>query len=108
VPFIDACIAKSPDTRLITYAADTGEAVVTVRMQGDGQSIDCTVPNDAPEAQHAIVSPRREEFRAAGENEALFMRGSGGPNPGGECFEAPEVRSASGELLGWMLDPMGC
>lgn len=108
LPQIDACIAKSPETTWITYAADTGEALVTVRMQGNGQSVDCTVPNDDGDPEYAEIAPRREAFRPAGDNEAIFVRGSSGPNPGGECYDAPEVRSASGELIGWMMDPQGC
>jgi hypothetical protein len=42
-----------------------------------------------------------------GENAAIFERGPG-QNPGGECYEAPEVRDANGLLIGWMLDPQGC
>jgi hypothetical protein len=108
LPQIDACIANSPETTWISYAADTGEGLVTVRMQGHGRGVDCTVPNDSADPQHATISPRRAEFRPAGDGEALFVRGSSGPNPGGECMEAPEVRGANGELLGWMMDPMGC
>lgn len=108
MPQIDACIAQSPETRWVTYAADTGEALVTVRLQGVGPSVDCTVPNDDADPRHATIAPRREDFRPPGDNEALFVRGEGGENPGGECYEAPEVRGANGELLGWMMDPLGC
>jgi hypothetical protein len=105
MPYIDACIAKSPETRWVTYAGDTGEALITVRLQSGASSVDCTIPSDDPD--NAQVSQRREDLRIAGEGAAIFVRGPG-ENPGGECYDAPEVRAANGEMLGWMMDPMGC
>ncbi len=102
MPAIDACVAASPETRWVTYAGERGEGRVIVRMEGEAGPVDCTVANGA-----ASVSPRRDDLNIASENEAIFVRGPG-ENPGGECYDAPEVRSASGELLGWMADPQGC
>jgi len=107
LPFIDACIAKSPETRTVTYAAATGEALVTVRLIGAAGAVDCTVPDDDPAPAHAVIAPRRDEWTPEGENAAIFVRGPGA-NPGGECYEAPEVRDANGVMVGWMLDPEGC
>lgn len=105
MPYIDACLAKSPQTRTITYAGtDVGEGV-TVRMLGAEVQNDCVVPHD--DLAGASVAQRGEAPRIPGESTAVFVRGPG-ENPGGECYDAPEVRSTSGELLGWMLDPMGC
>jgi len=106
IPFIDACLTHAPDSRWVSYAGDTGEALVTVRLSGSGGSFDCTVPNDDPSATYARLTPRQGPS-IAGENEAIFVRAPGS-NPGGECYEAPEVRSADGALLGWMADPEGC
>ncbi|MBL8546532.1 MAG: hypothetical protein JNL81_08705 [Hyphomonadaceae bacterium] len=107
LPFIDACIAKSPETRTITYAAATGEALVAVRLSGAGGAVDCTVPDHDPSPTYAQISPRRENWAPESENTAIFVRGPG-ENPGGECYEAPEVRDANGAVVGWMLDPEGC
>jgi hypothetical protein len=103
IPQIDACIAASPSTRMVSYAARNGDDEVTVYLQGSPVFVECKVRNG-----QATVTPAPDPSPIAGVGEALFVRGSGGENPGGECFEAPEVRNANGELLGWMLDPMGC
>lgn len=106
LPFIDACIARSPDTRTISFAAPTGEALVTVRLSGPNGDIDCTVPGDDPTPTNVVIAPRRAEWQPSGEG-AFFVRGPG-DNPGGECYEAPEARAPDGELIGWWLDPEGC
>ncbi len=110
MPEIDACIADARGARWVTYAGEY-QGVTLVRVQGDGQSFDCrisqsTTSNGQP-VYIADVRPREEGMAVAGDGEALFVRGSG-ENPGGECYDAPEVKRASGELLGWMMDPMGC
>lgn len=107
LPYIDACIARTPETRWVSFAAPTGEALVTVRLLGDGGGFDCTVPDDDPTPTHAVITHRRESWEVEGEGSAIFVRGPG-ENPGGECYEAPEVRDATGALLGWMADPEGC
>ena len=87
----------------MSYAGRNGEDVI-VRLQGDNRFVECTVSGGA-----ATVAPRGDNARAiAGDGEALFVRGASGPNPGGECYDAPVVRGANGEQLGWMMDPMGC
>lgn len=102
MPQIDACIAASPTTRWVTYAGDIGEEGLTVRMVGGEGAIDC-----AARASGAVIAPRRADLHVPGERTAIFVRGPG-DQPGGECYEADEVRSANGELLGWMADPLGC
>jgi hypothetical protein len=105
LPQIDACIAASPQTTWVTFAGHGDEGDVWVRLQGNGRQVDCQTTIDV--SQPSIL-PRLADLGIAGDGEAIFVRGSSGPNPGGECYEAPEVRSASGELLGWMMDPQGC
>lgn len=100
LPQIDACLAKSPETRQISYAGANGGGTL-VRMQGDNP-VDCRVSSGV-----ATVGPRNESLTVPGDGEVIFMRGPG-ENPGGECYTAPEVRDASGAVLGWMLDPEGC
>ncbi len=104
MPYIDACIAKSPGTRWVGYARRDGDNV-TVRMRGENGDQDCVAAYGNP--QSATSQQRSETLRVPGEAVAIFVRGPG-TQPGGECYDAPEVRNASGELIGWMADPMGC
>jgi hypothetical protein len=103
LPAIDACIAKAPENRTVTYAAPD-HAGLLVRIDGEEGELDCRVDADGSNARISRSDP---ELIVAGDGEAIFVRGPG-ENPGGECYEAPEVRDASGGLLGWMLDPAGC
>lgn len=107
LPFIDACLAKSPDTRWISYAGRTGEGLVMVRMSGGAGEFDCTVPDDDPSAERALVTAHRDDLHIDGEGAAIFVRAPG-ENPGGACYTAPEVRDGNGVLVGWMADPEGC
>mgnify|MGYP002788753536 FL=1 len=105
MPQIDACIARSPETRWVNYAGVQADGNMLVRLSA-GDAFDCTVtPGMTPEVMS--FGPRSETLTVATEGAAIFVRGPG-ENPGGECYEAPEVRSADGEVLGWMMDPMGC
>ena len=105
MPQIDACIARSPQTRWVSYAGVQADGNILVRLSG-GDAFDCTVAyGSAPEVMS--FGQRSETLRVASDGAALFVRGPG-ENPGGECYEAPEVRGANDELLGWMMDPMGC
>ncbi|MGE0596984.1 MAG: hypothetical protein AB7P07_11485 [Hyphomonadaceae bacterium] len=107
LPAIDACIVQSPTTRRVTYAALGDGAQVFVRLHGeDAPPADCTAPL-APNGAAARVTARDALRRIGGEGDAIFVRAPG-ENPGGECYEAPEVRAADGALLGWMDDPLGC
>lgn len=101
LPLIDACLALAPDRRVITInpASD-----ITLRLSGEAGDLDCVVPDDDPNPSRASVLPA---LNAPPEDAIQFVRAPG-ENPGGECYVAPEVRNASGELLGWTLDPDGC
>jgi hypothetical protein len=105
LPYIDACIAKTPGTRWVSYAGPTAEGEIGVRLLGDAGGYDCRAPTGDPAATRSM--PRAEALEIDGEGAAIFVRGPG-ENPGGECYEAPEVRGPDGELLGWMADPEGC
>ncbi len=100
MPQIDACLAKSPSTRQISFAGQYRGAVL-VRMQGE-TTVDCRVADGL-----ATIAPHDDALNPPGDGEALFVRAPG-ENPGGECYEAPEVRDANGAVLGWMLDTEGC
>jgi hypothetical protein len=106
LPAIDACLSVSPRTRRVTYAALEENGRALVRMHGEGAPpVDCRAPLTS--GGPAIVTPTDPNLRIGGEGDAIFVRAPG-QNPGGECYEAPEVRAADGALLGWMDDPLGC
>lgn len=104
LPYIDACIATSPDTRQVSYARRDGD-LVRVRLQGEVAFKDCSANFGTP--QSATTQTMSETLKLPGDGAPIFVRGPG-VNPGGVCYDAPEVRDAEGELLGWMLDPEGC
>ncbi len=102
MPQIDACIAQAPSSRMVTYAGPQDGATL-VRLRGEGGAFDCRVAI----AGVVVKTNRSESLRVASEDRAIFMRGPG-ENPGGECYQAPEVYGPNGALLGWMIDPEGC
>jgi hypothetical protein len=101
LPLIDACLSLSPAARTVTIDPDS---TTSVRLSGETGSVDCAIPEDAADPSAASILPALNDPPA---NPILFVRAPG-ENPGGECYEAPEVLSDSGELLGWTLDPEGC
>jgi len=107
LPYIDACIARSPETRTVSYAGMLDSESVVVRIGGAAGEFQCTVPMADPVAANAVVARDDETLTFEGEGSALFVRGPG-ENPGGECYEAEEVRNADGEVIGWWADPEGC
>jgi hypothetical protein len=107
LPYIDACIAKSPETRWVSYAGLLDDESVVVRIGGAAGQFQCTVPTADPTAANAVIVQDDETVAFEGEGSAIFVRGPG-ENPGGECYEAPEVLNADGEVIGWMADPAGC
>jgi hypothetical protein len=98
---IDACLRLAPDMRTVTIDPQSS---TSVRLSGESGSSDCVVPNDTADPSAASILPALGD---AAPNAIVFVRAPG-ENPGGECYEAPEVRSDGGELLGWTLDPDGC
>ena len=106
LPAIDACLALSPNTRSVTYAALDANDQVFVRLRGEEAPVDCVAPL-TPNGAAARITARDASRRIGGDGDAIFVRAPG-QNPGGECYEAPEVHAANGVLLGWMDDPLGC
>ncbi|MBX3430866.1 MAG: hypothetical protein KF779_14885 [Hyphomonadaceae bacterium] len=98
---IDACLTLAPDRRVVTINT---EASRTLRLSGEAGDVDCVVPDDATDPANATVLPALDEPSA----DAIQFVRAPGENPGGECYQAPEVRDARGQLLGWVLDPEGC
>jgi hypothetical protein len=105
---IDACIAAKPSLRTITYASELPDGSVLVRVRDGDDMQDCRV-----EGGRATHSTRDESLALATDNAAVLLRARPGEteNPGGECYEAPEALvhgHSLSEMVGWMLDPMGC
>ncbi|MEZ5960863.1 MAG: hypothetical protein R3C30_10635 [Hyphomonadaceae bacterium] len=98
---IDACLALAPDRRIVTINPASS---LTLRLSGEAGALDCAVPDDDPDPARATVLPALNDPPS---DAILFVRAPG-ENPGGECYQAPEVRNERGELLGWTLDPEGC
>jgi hypothetical protein len=107
LPYIDACIAKSPATRWVSYAGLLNDREVAVRLGGAPGEFVCTVSMAEPTPANAAIVPDDEDIAFEGEGSAIFVRGPG-ENPGGECYQAEEVLNASGEVIGWWADPHGC
>ena len=86
--------------------AGPGPDGVLVRLVADGGGYDCSMASGVTTTTSA---PRNETLLMASEHTTTFYRAfDGAENPGGECYEAAEVHGANNELLGWMMDPMGC
>lgn len=101
LPLIDACLALLPDQRSVII--DPGLRA-SLRLGGETGPVDCVLADASDDPANATILPALEDLPA---DAVHFIRGPG-ENPGGECYEAPEVRGADGELLGWVLDPEGC
>jgi len=107
LPYIDACIAKSPETRWVSYAGLLDDESVVVRIGGAAGEFQCTVSTADPSAANAVIAMDDETVAFEGEGSAIFVRGPG-ENPGGECYQADEVLNANGDVIGWWADPHGC
>lgn len=101
LPLIDACLAQAPDRHVVTIDP---AARRTLRLSGEAGDVDCVVPDDNDDPANATVLPALDDPPA----DAIQFVRAPGENPGGECYQAPEVRGADGALLGWVLDPEGC
>ena len=105
MPVIDACLKASGGQPPVVYAAASAPNAGFALLAGSDEEplLGCVAGGDA-----AAVSPYPPESeQPAGTNAEIFVRGPG-KNPGGECYDAPEVKDADGKLLGWWLDPAGC
>lgn len=103
LPVIDACLKGAKEPPAVLYAA-VRESIGLVLTPGadDGPLTACTVIDGK-----ASSAPFASEEIPAGTQQEIFVRGPG-RNPGGECYEAPEVKDADGKVVGWWLDPEGC
>ncbi|BCW89654.1 hypothetical protein sos41_28200 [Alphaproteobacteria bacterium SO-S41] len=105
IPIIDACLALDATKPPISFAAATAPDAGYVMLSGsdDHPLQGCVVAG----GKATLTPATADDIEPPGTNAEIFVRGPG-ENPGGECYEAPEVKDANGKLLGWWLDPMGC
>lgn len=117
MPVIDACYAAakfpqaSPEDLVppVVYAAADGPKDGYVLFAGQTDEIrfqECAVKGGT-----AFVAPFKGEAGPPGTEREIFVRKTGAKDqmqPGGMCYDAEEVKSEAGEVLGWWMDPMGC
>jgi len=105
MPVIDACLKAAGGQPPVVYAAATAPDAGFALLAGSDEDPlqGCVVAA----GKAVIASYPPDAAQPAGTNAEIFVRGPG-KNPGGECYEAPEVLDAEGKLLGWWLDPLGC
>jgi hypothetical protein len=105
-PAVMACLAINPGEAGVSYLEQEGDGRVLVRVVGEtGAEVDCRAPLSG--GAQLVSTPADPNVRFPGERDALFYRAPG-ENPGGECYTAPEVKDASGAVIGWLADPSGC
>lgn len=104
LPVIDACLKGVKEFPAVYYARVSAPDAGYVIMPGEDTPMQaCTVA-----AGKATKAPQAEDAEVpAGTQQEIFVRGPG-ENPGGACYEAPEVKDADGKVVGWWLDPEGC
>lgn len=103
LPEIDACLAQATEPMSVVYAAPERDGAF-VRLKLEDDAFDCHASRD-PNVQATMDAASDQHY--ASENDVIFVRAPG-DNPGGDCYQAPEVRGADGTLLGWLDDQNGC
>lgn len=105
LPVIDVCLKGEDSGTAILYAAATAPDAGLVLFgtdSEDGGFKACEVAGGKASVTHMPFTDA-----PPGASAEIFIRGPG-ENPGGECYEAPEVKDAGGKVVGWWLDPEGC
>ncbi len=103
-PQVSACLRVSPDSAL-TYLRANDDGGAFMRVRGStGAETECTMVGGGTAPQ---TMPANPGVRYPGEMDVMFYPAPG-EQPGGECYAAPEVKDASGRVLGWLADPNGC
>jgi hypothetical protein len=117
MPVIDACrtSADFPGTPSgaitppVAFAAASGPKDGYALFLGQTEEtryIECVVADGT-----VSLGPFKGEAGPAGTEREIFVRKTGlagEVQPGGQCYEAEEVKSEAGEVLGWWMDPLGC
>ncbi|MCC6920660.1 MAG: hypothetical protein IT548_15795 [Alphaproteobacteria bacterium] len=104
LPQIDSCLAAAKSKGPVTLATRTNAGVI-VRVMVDDGTFECAFPGDSTRPGKAAVAT--DAAPMVSERDPLFYRAPG-ENPGGECFDAPEIRSADGKLIGWTMADEDC
>jgi uncharacterized membrane protein len=104
LPQIDACLAAAKAKGPVSLATRTNAGVI-VRLPADEGVFECAFRLDSVEPGSAGLLT--DAVPMVSERDPLFFRAPG-ENPGGECFEAPEVRAADGSLVGWTMADEDC
>lgn len=108
LPAVDACLSLAPPGSVVTYASQEAADRVLVRLRHGETASDCRAPR-AANAGPAVTIARDAALGAPGEGDPLFVRArDGATQPGGECYEAPEVRGPDGAVLGWLAADEPC
>jgi uncharacterized membrane protein len=104
LPVIDACLAQGANKPVVVYAGATAADAGVVMLAGGEENplSACTVTG----GKASVVAFEGGDW-PPGTNAEIFVRGPG-ENPGGECYDAPEVKDGAGRVVGWWLDPAGC
>jgi len=104
LPQIDACLKAAKSKGPVSLATRTNAGVL-VRLPGEDGTFECGFPGvSVTPGQAGVVA---DAVPMVSENDPLFYRAPG-ENPGGECFDAPEVRAADGTLVGWTMANEDC
>jgi uncharacterized membrane protein len=117
MPVIDACYAagafanKPPEVSPppVAFAAASGPRDGYVLFFGQEEDVpytECAVTGGT-----ATLGAFKSEAGPPGTAREIFVRKTGVAGevqPGGQCYDAGEVKSEAGEMLGWWMDPMGC
>jgi uncharacterized membrane protein len=117
MPVIDSCFAEGkflnapPETipPVVFYAAASGPQDGYVLLSGPSEDVryrECAVTSGK-----AVLKDYQGDAPPPGTEREIFVRKTGiagEMQPGGQCYDAEEVKSEAGEVLGWWMDPLGC
>lgn len=107
IPAIDACLAKSKGKGPITWAQRRSDGVMVRLAAGDSKTTVCQVDQTGGKAMVVKAVTGKDIAPELGENKTMFYRAPA-KNPGGECYDAPSVKDANGNHLGWIDGDEGC
>lgn len=106
LPAIDTCLSLQPAGAVVRYAAAEADGRALVRLASGDLRFDCHAPLD-PSAGPAVTMPADPAIAPPGEADPIFVRAPG-PQPGGECYAAPELHGPDGALIGWLASDEPC
>ncbi len=104
LPQIDICLKEAKSRGAVLIAARS-EGMTTVRIGKEDTIFQCTIPDGAAKPEKAGLV--NDSIPLLAEGNPMFFRAPG-KNPGGECFDAPEVHDDKGNLIGWTMVNEDC